>query len=244
MKPIHAIIVFAVLVLGMTVSGVRGYRMAERDMVNDMNRALALTLKNKQEGWITPDTIHDYRRHLQIDALRQHSFIYYAVGAPQRGLRSNKVEWKREGTTIAFQSYANCSLASVLIMSDQRASMLMGLLAMAWMGFSIVYFRKHREDVIRVGSMAYREADRCFYDAHRQPIHLTPMQHQIMEMFFSATDHTLDKQQICDALWPKKPDATDTLYTLVKRLKPIVEERGQLHIVSDRGKDYRLQPKR
>lgn len=244
MKPLHAIIVFAVLVLSAAASGLHEYRMAEQAMVNDMDRALALTLKDKQEGWITPDTIRDYRSHLRMDVLREHSIIYYAMDYRQRGLRSTRMRWQRNADSIVFQGYANCSVAAVLMVSDQRASALLTLLAMAWMAVAMAHFRKHREGVVVVGGMAYREADRCFYDAHRQPIHLTPMQHQLMAMFFSATDHTLDKQQICDALWPKKPDATDTLYTLVKRLKPIVEERGQLHIVSDRGKDYRLQPKR
>ena len=46
--------------------------------------------------------------------------------------------------------------------------------------------------------------------------------------------------EICDALWPKKPDASDTLYTLIKRLKPIVEQHSGLKVESDRSKAYRL----
>ena len=50
-------------------------------------------------------------------------------------------------------------------------------------------------------------------------------------------------QEICDHLWPKKPDATDTLYTLIKRVKPIIEANSNLKIESDRGKSYTLEIK-
>jgi DNA-binding SARP family transcriptional activator len=55
--------------------------------------------------------------------------------------------------------------------------------------------------------------------------------------------HRLSKQEICDTLWPRKPDASATLYTLVKRLKPVVEEQGGLQIKSERGKEYILEEK-
>ena len=51
------------------------------------------------------------------------------------------------------------------------------------------------------------------------------------------------KQEICDRLWPKKPDANDTLYTLIKRIKPIIEAHSTLKIESDRGKSYSLKIK-
>lgn len=41
----------------------------------------------------------------------------------------------------------------------------------------------------------------------------------------------------------KKPDASDTLYTLVRRIKPIIEQHGNLHIESDRGRAYVLKDK-
>ena len=61
-----------------------------------------------------------------------------------------------------------------------------------------------------------------------------------MEMFFRSETHLLSKAEICDALWPKKPDASDTLYTLIRRLKPIVEAHSDLKIEADRGKAYEL----
>jgi DNA-binding response OmpR family regulator len=66
------------------------------------------------------------------------------------------------------------------------------------------------------------------------------MQQQLMEMLWQSPSHQLSKAEICDALWPKKPDASETLYTLIRRLKPIIEEHSDLKIESDRGKSYGL----
>jgi two-component SAPR family response regulator len=69
------------------------------------------------------------------------------------------------------------------------------------------------------------------------------MQQQLMELFFSSPTHSLTKAEICAALWPKKPDASETFYTLIRRLKPIVEQHSYLEIVSDRNKAYKLKIK-
>jgi DNA-binding response OmpR family regulator len=66
------------------------------------------------------------------------------------------------------------------------------------------------------------------------------MQQQLMELLWQSPTHQLPKNEICDALWPKKPDASETLYTLVRRLKPIVEQHSNLRIEADRGKSYGL----
>lgn len=73
-----------------------------------------------------------------------------------------------------------------------------------------------------------------------EPVRLTPMQHRLLAMFFAAEGHSLSHREICDALWPKKPDASDTLYTLIRRLRCVVEQRSSLRIESDRGRAYRL----
>ncbi len=93
------------------------------------------------------------------------------------------------------------------------------------------------------GGLTYSEAEDRFYTADGQTVNLTPMQHQLMEMFFLSSSHSLTKNEICDALWPKKPDANDTLYTLIRRLKPVIERHSNLRIESDRGKAYRLRIK-
>ena len=69
---------------------------------------------------------------------------------------------------------------------------------------------------------------------------LTPMQQQLMEMFFRSPSHLLTKAEICEALWPKKDDASETLYTLIRRLKPVIEQHSKLKIEADRGRAYEL----
>lgn len=240
MKGYHAVIVFLILSASALFSGVRSYRLTESCIVEDMNRALELTLKEKLEEWLTPDTIRNYRRHLRMEELRRRSYVYYAMDDRHRGLTSAKMRWQGSGRAILFQSYANCSVASVWSMSDQSVSMSLSLLSLLWMVFAMMYFRKHRQRVIVLGNIVYDEVKKTFYDVRHAPVRFTPMQHALMLMFYTTECHVLDKQKICDTLWPKKPDASETLYTLVKRLKPIVEEKGNLRIVSERGKAYRL----
>ena len=80
-------------------------------------------------------------------------------------------------------------------------------------------------------------------DAKGSVVKLTPMQLQLMEMFFRSPNHSLTKTEICDTLWPKKDDASETLYTLIRRLKPIIEAHSDLKIEADRGKAYELKIK-
>ena len=107
-----------------------------------------------------------------------------------------------------------------------------------------VWYRRHQVSGLSLGGLTYSETEGLFYAADGGAVQLTPMQHQLMEMFFLSPSHALTKAEICDALWPKKPDASETLYTLIKRLRPIVEEHSNLKIESDRSKAYRLKVKK
>ena len=91
------------------------------------------------------------------------------------------------------------------------------------------------------GNLMFSEAENRFYTLSHQTVKLTPMQHALLLMFFQNPRHQLTKQHICEALWPKKPDASDTLYTLIKRIKPVLETEGRLKVTSERGRDYRLE---
>ena len=66
------------------------------------------------------------------------------------------------------------------------------------------------------------------------------MQFQLMRMFFNAEGHKLSKSEICESLWPGKDDASETLYTLVRRLKRVVEQNSSLKIEAERGRAYKL----
>ncbi|WP_440440919.1 winged helix-turn-helix domain-containing protein [Phocaeicola coprocola] len=154
------------------------------------------------------------------------------------------VKDKHAGETLALKGYARLSVASILGMSDQRILAACMISAFLWAMLSWLYLRKKQEGseaVTGFGGLVYSEVDQRFYTAAHTPIRFTPMQQQLMLLFWNAPSHSLTKEDICAALWPKKEDANDTLYTLIRRLKPIVEEHTNLKIVADRGRNYSLE---
>lgn len=240
MKPYHSIIVLLTIIGGAVAAGRHGYNSTRADIVADMDQALEQTLAKKQEAWITPDTIADYRSHLKIAGLRRSSVIYYAMDARQDGLQSRTMTWHDgKGKSLRFQGYANISLASVFAMSDQRPTMLLSIAAVLWAAFSVMYFRRQHKGMVVVGGLMMDCANQRFLTLNKDDVSLTTMQERLLQMFFAAENHQLGKQQICDELWPKKPDASDTLYTLIRRIKPILADKG-LAIRTSRGKDYFL----
>ena len=238
LKAYHSFIIFAVLVMSAIFSSVSSYRKAQYAIVKDMNQALAQTIEERQDQWITPDTIQSYRSHLSIDMLKSTSILCYAIGKPAE-LCSKEMQLDKH----TIQGYANCSMADIFGMSNQRTSFILMLMALVWAAWAMLYHRKDYQNEeynpLSFGSLSYSSEDDSFYNADtKQAIHFTPMQHQLMQMFLEK--HQLTKQEICDALWPKKPDASETLYTLIRRIKPIIESNSNLMIESERGKAYRL----
>ena len=229
MKQNHAATILFALILASMMTSLGSYRMTARAVEADMDRALALTMAEQQDEVISPDTIRTFNSHLQIAALRGKATL--AVDARGR----------------QFRAYAHCPGATVLGLTDQRPSAVMWILTAAWAVFCL--YGRHRQEnalldgALNYGGLRYAEPERCFYDAQGQQVRLTPMQQQLMEMFFRSPGHQLSKTEICDALWPKKTDASETLYALISRLKPIVEQHSELKIESDRGKAYILKMK-
>ena len=137
---------------------------------------------------------------------------------------------------------ARCSAATIFLLSDQRPASILWTMAILWGLYCFWRYRKQVPLMI-FGGLAYSEHDGRFYNTMGKQVRLTPMQLQLMEMFFRSESHQLTKTEICDALWPKKDDANDTLYTLIRRLKPIIEAHSDLMIESDRGRAYELKIK-
>lgn len=243
MKSYFSIIIFLAFIFSAVFSSLHSYRCTEDEMINDMNQALTKTLSEKTEGWITPDTIQNYREHLKITTLRSHSFVYYAMGNHQGVLCSKKMQWHSKEKSIDFQSYANCSMATIFALSNQRMPITLFVMALLWGLFSWSSFKRTYDKTGDFGGLIYSTSEHSFYNSNRENINFTPMQFQLMQMFYQKDDHRLTKQEIYNALWPKKPDASATMYTLIKRLKPIIDQKANLKIVSDRN-GYRLITKR
>jgi hypothetical protein len=140
-------------------------------------------------------------------------------------------------TEKGFQPRPQVSTATILALSDQRPSMVLWSMVVLW-GMYCLYQHRRRVTMGMFGGLALQEGS--FVDAKGCVVRLTPMQQQLMEMLWQSPSHKLSKTEICDALWPKKEDASETLYTLVRRLKPIIEEHSNLKIEVDRGRAYGL----
>ena len=225
MKQKYLVLVLFSLIIASSATSFSSYRSTEQMVESDLSQALTQALAQQQSDIITQDTIRTFNSHLQIAELRGKATI--AVDAKGR----------------QFKAYARCSQATIFSLSDQRPTAVLWTITLMWAAFCFYRYRQHTKQIagtMQYGGLCYDESENTFYDAQGQPIKLTPMQQQLMEMFFNSGNHQLTKNDICDALWPKKPDASETLYTLIRRLKPVIEQNSTLKIESDRGKAYRL----
>ena len=226
-------IIFVFIMLCALCSSVCNYKIAENRITRDVNNALKLTLATMPTDVVNADTISCYRSHITIAELKDTACI-----AMTSVKRAGRIETK-------MVAQANCDFTTTLMISDQRASGTLLFVGILWMICSILYMRRFKPEMfaggLNYGGIVF--VNDKFITAKGEPIHFTPMQHSLMEMFMMTESHSLSKQEICDRLWPKKPDASDTLYTLIKRVKPILESNSNLKIESYRGKSYTLKLK-
>jgi hypothetical protein len=223
MKHYHTLIVFLLLIVPSIVVGIHDYKQTEQSIEQDLQQALAQTLQENQGDVITADTIRTFNRHLQLPELR--------------GKATLSLSTQKE----VLQLQADCPTLTIWKMSDQRPSMTLAGMALLWVAGCGLHRRKNMTTGNTFGGLTL--TDGRFLNSQHEEVRFTPMQQQLMELFFLSPTHSLSKAEICAALWPKKPDASETLYTLIRRLKPIVEQHSTLEIESDRNKAYRLKIK-
>ena len=218
MKQQYAVIVLFSLIIASSMVSLTSYKTTEKLVTEDVNQALAKALVEQQSDVISADTIQVFNSHLQIEGLRGNAVL--------------AVDTKK-----GFRPRPQVSTATILSLSDQRPSMILWSMVFLW---SLLCLYQHRRlsALGLYGGMMLQ--DGRFVNAKGCEVKLTPMQQHLMEMLWQSPSHQLSKAEICDALWPKKPDASETLYTLIRRLKPIIEEHSDLKIESDRGKSYGL----
>ena len=218
MKQRLPIVVLFALIVASSLFSLNSYRTTEVMVTEEMNQALAKALEEQQSEVISADTIRVFNNYLQTEDLK---------GKAVLALDTEK----------GFQPRPQVSTATILALSDQRPSMVLWSMVVLW-GMYCLYQHRRRMAMGMFGGLALQEGN--FVDAKGCVVRLTPMQQQLMEMLWQSPSHKLSKTEICDALWPKKEDASETLYTLIRRLKPIIEEHSDLKIESDRGKSYGL----
>ena len=218
MKQRYAVVVLFVLITASSMVSLTSYKATEQLVTADMNQALAKALDEQQSDVISADTIQVFNSYLKLEALKGNAVL--------------AVDTKK-----GFRPRPQVSTATILSLSDQRPSMILWSMAMLW-GLFCLYQHRRNVTLGLYGGLALQNGH--FLDARGNKVKLTPMQQQLMEILWQSPSHHLSKAEICDALWPKKPDASETLYTLIRRLKPIIEEHSDLKIESDRGKSYSL----
>ncbi len=221
MKQQYAVIVLFALIVASTLTSLDSFRSTRRMVNEDMDRALAIAMQEQQSDVISVDTIRVFNSHLQMEALRGRAVLTV-------------------DTKNGFTPRPQVSTATIFSLSDQRPSMVLWSMVLLW-GLFCLYQHRKRLSLGLYGGLALQEGR--FIDAKGCEVKLTPMQQQLMELLWHTPSHQVAKAEICDALWPKKPDASDTLYTLIKRLKPIIEQHSNLKIEVDRGKSYCLKLK-
>jgi hypothetical protein len=218
MKQRYAVIVLFALILISSLTSLDSFRTTRHLVTEDVNQAFAKTLAEQQSDVISIDTIRTFNSHLQMEALRGKAVL--------------SVDTNKE-----FSPRPQVSAATIFSLSDQRLPMVLWSMVLLW-GMFCLYLHRQRSALGLYGGLALQ--DGRFIDAKGNIVKLTPMQHQLMEMLWQSPSHQLSKTVICDALWPKKEDANETLYTLIRRLKPIIEQHSNLKIEVDRGRSYGL----
>ena len=162
----------------------------------------------------------------------------------------NLPESSLEDLGISFQGYVNYSASDVLALTDKKVPLL--LLLFALMAGCLSWFLMRRkqaetpvqkENLIAFGNLTFSCDKACFYKEDQEKLRLTPQQYKVMEMFYLTSSHILARTDICEALWPGKENADETLNTLIRRLRPLIEENSNLKITTDRGRAYQLEIK-
>lgn len=225
LKPTLPLAILVTLLSASVLTSIGSYRSTKQCVEMDMQQALTLTLQERRCDVITADTIRTFNYHLRLPELRGRATL--AIACPT-GCDS-----------VATTLSPHCPTLTIWRLSDQRPSLALASMAFVWaIGCGI---RRQRPSVNRAtfGGLSTDGRHR-FFNERQEEIKFTPMQQQLMEMFFQAEDHRLSKTEICETLWPKKDDASETLYTLIRRLKTVLKAESRLTIESDRGRDYRL----
>lgn len=191
-------------------------------------------------------TLHPSLRDMTFVQLRLVDSRYATAPETNGYLCSDTILYTDQQTKarIAIRSMAQCSQAQLFAMSDQRLSLALSLLSLLWMLTMLTRGKKSIPQPCplvnsnTIGGITL-QGD-TFYDTDGRELHLTPMQRKLLTMFFLAPDRKLSQSDICATLWPKKDDASETLYALITRTKRAVESRSTLKIEVDRGRGYSL----
>ena len=236
------------------------YSKAKQTIADDLNDAMFALANENSELWTRPDTVAAIRQmyetthkpliyeasdiNFKNSSLKDEAYFTLALVDKKNaspGIRGNKIasdsimlvpECATDGLAIMVQGFADCSMASVLIASDQTFPGILffiSILSMVWM---FILKRKATE--------IYETAlDASHASTPLDGIRLTPMQRRLAQMLLEAPDMRVDKKTLCETLWGNKSNAEESLYTLVRRTKAALAK-ADVEIICNRGDSYEL----
>ena len=137
-----------------------------------------------------------------------------------------------------------CSRATIFSLSEQTIPSALLAASLLWGMLSLLYLHRKRNAIALavpakhtalLGNLSYSTSSGQFYNEQKEEIYFTSMQRSLMRMLMESEEKKVSMEDICRNLWPGKDNAKESLYTLVRRLKPIVESNTNLKIVADKG---------
>lgn len=234
----YGMLVPLALMIASAISCSFSYSTAKQDIAEDLNDAMLALANENSELWTRPDTIAAIRQmyatthkpliyqasdvNFKNPNLKEYAYFTLALvdnknAAPK--IRGNTIasdsimlvpQPAADGLAIQVQGFADCSMASVFIASDQTLPGILFALSILSMAGMFVWKRRtsHIPETAVIDLPASPSLD---------GIRLTPMQRQLARMLLDAPDMRVDKQTLCRALWGNKSNAEESLYTLVRR---------------------------
>lgn len=240
------------------ISCVFSYSNARQDIANDLNEAMLALADENSRLWTQTDTIAAIRqmyetthKPLIYDAsdvnfknplLKDKAYFTLALVDKETSspkIRENKIAsdsimlipgQAADGVAIQVQGFADCSMASVFLASDQTFPGI--LLSLSILSMMSMHFWQRKNEEMEEASISTQ-----FHPF--EGIRLTPMQRQLAQMLLDAPDMRVDKRTLCETLWGNKSNAEESLYTLVRRTKTALAE-ANIEIICNRGDSYEL----
>ncbi len=257
----YGLLIPLVLMISSIVSGCFAYFNAKQNITDDLNEVMIALVKEKSGLWTRQDTIvalrHMYKTthkpiiyeasdlNFKNEALKEmayYSLILVDKKNAGRKITGNKIasdsimlvpEKSVDGLAIQVQGFAECSIASVLALSDKTMPGL--LFSLSILSMASLYVWRRNENF----QLETEVVDPVPATPNIDSIKLTPMQRKLTQMLLEAPDKKVDKATLCTALWGNKSNAEESLYTLVRRTKTALSE-ANIEIICNRGDSYQL----
>lgn len=260
----YGMLVPLALTIASVISCCFSYSNAKQSITDDLNDAILSLANENRELWTRPDTIAAIRQmyetthqpllyqasdvHFRNNSLKDKAYFTLALVDKKNtspNFKGNKIASDSimlvparatNGFAIQVQGFADCSMASIIIASDQTLPGILFSLSILSMASMFVLKRR-----------AVKISERGLVAIPASPsldgIKLTPMQRRFAQMLLDAPDRKVDKRILCEVLWGNKSNAEESLYTLVRRTKTALAK-ADIEIVCNRGDSYELRVNR